>query len=290
MKLQKGIDNSVKYKLLFALLGLAGTGIIFFATSHYGAGISPDSIGYIATARHIADGIGFISYNNAPLVVQPPLYPAILGVIDFVFGVDPLLSANIVSAIFFGLALYLSGLLFFKHLTSSPLFALIGTVSLLVSIPLIAVSLMAWSEPPFIFFVVLYLIFISMYSEKKNVKSLLFLSLSVALACLTRYIGVVLILTGIISILLIRQDNIKKNFLHAFIFAFISALPIGIWAGRNYFLSGTLFGTRSPSLHTLSFNVRQTFLTIFFWYLPNRIFNNRLIFVLLFLFGQKRQL
>jgi hypothetical protein len=281
MKSQKGIDNSVKYKLLFALLGLAGAGIILFATSHYGAGISPDSVGYIATARHIANGIGFITYNNAPLVEQPPLYPAILGVVDFVFGLDPLLSANIVSAIFFGLTLYLSGVLFFEHLTSSPFFALIGTASLLISIPLVAVSLMAWSEPPFIFFVVLYLISISMYLEKKNVKSLLLLSLSVTLACLTRYIGVVLILTGIISILLIRQNDIKTKFLHAFIFAFISVLPIGIWAGRNYFLSGTLFGPRSPSLHPLYDNIRYTFDTILRWYLPSRITDSRPIIMLL---------
>lgn len=270
---------SVQRKLFLVLMSLIGIGIILVATTRYGAGISPDSVAYIATARHLADGVGFITYDNTPLLAQPPFYPAILGIFYFVFGVDPLVSANLISAIFFGLTLYVSGLMFLENV--STFLAFLGTASLLVSIPLIAVSFMAWSEPPFVFFVVLYLISILMYLEKKNVKSLLLLSLSVALACLTRYIGVVLILTGIISILLIRQDNMKTKLLHASIFSFISALPISVWVGRNYFLSGTLFGPRSPSLHTLNDNVLLTFLTIFFWYLPNRIFDNPLMFVLL---------
>ncbi|MBI9046169.1 MAG: glycosyltransferase family 39 protein [Anaerolineaceae bacterium] len=281
MKSQETTTISMKYRILIVLLSLFGTGIILFATYNYGAGITPDSVGYIATARHIADGMGFITYNNAPLIVQPPLYPIILGAVDFVLRIDPLLSANVVSAILFGLSLYLSGVLFFKHLTLSPIFALLGTASLLTSIPLVIVFFMAWSEPLFIFFLILYLIAILIYSEKKNIKTLLLLSLSVALACLTRYIGVILVLTGIISIFLIQKDNVKNKFSHTFIFTFASVLPIGIWVGRNFFLSETLFGPRYPSLHTLFDNIRYTFDTIVSWYLPSRITDSRPILMLL---------
>ena len=281
IKLKQTSIIPVKDKLLLVILSLIGTGIIFFATSNYGAGISPDSVGYIATARHIADGIGIITYNNTPLIAQPPLYPAILGAIDFAFGVDPLLSANIVNAILFGLTLYLSGLLFSKYLTSSPYFALLGTVSLLVSIPLIKVSLMTWSEPLFICFIVFYLFFLSIYSENKNINSLLLLALSVALACLTRYIGVILVFTGTASILLIRQDNRKAKLLHVLIFVSLSVLPIGIWVTRNYILSGTLFGPRAQSLYTLVDNLSFTFDTILLWYLPRRITYSRPILMTL---------
>lgn len=279
MKLQESIAISVKYKLFLVLLSVIGACIALFATSQYGAGISPDSIGYIATARHLADGIGFITYNNAPLLLQPPLYPAILGIIDFVFGVDPWASANFVSAIFFGLALYISGLLFLKNL--SPSLAFLGTAALLVSTPLIKVTFMAWSEPPFVSFVALYLFALPMYLEKKNIKFLLLLSLSVVLACLTRYIGVVLVLTGIISILIIQHDSLKTKLSHAFIFAFISILPLSVWIGRNYILSKTMFGPRSPSLHSLSDNIRYTFDTILQWYVPSRIVYSRPILMLL---------
>lgn len=279
IKTRKSISISLKYKLFLILLSLIGTGIALLATSRYGAGISPDSVGYIATARHLADGIGYISYDNAPLLVQPPLYPTILGIIDFAFDVDPLASANFVSAIFFGLALFLSSILFIKNLT--PSLAYFGTLSLLVSIPLITVTFMAWSEPPFVFFVALYLFALSMYLEKKDLKSILLLSLSVAFACLTRYIGVVLVLTGILSILIIHHDSLKTKLLSASIFLLISILPISIWIGRNYVLSKTLFGPRSPSLHSLSGNIRYALDTILQWFVPGRIVYNRPILLLL---------
>lgn len=47
----------MKYRLFPAILSLAGWGIILVVTSQYGAGISQDSVGYTATARHIADGM-----------------------------------------------------------------------------------------------------------------------------------------------------------------------------------------------------------------------------------------
>lgn len=279
MNLQSDTIVSTKYKLLLLFLSLAGTCIILFITISNGAGISPDSVSYIATARHFAAGNGFLTYDSSPLLAQPPMYPAILGSIDFLLGIDPLLSANFVGAIFFGLILYLSGLVFLKNL--SPLLAFLGTASLLVSIPLVSVSFMAWSEPTFIFFVVLSLFSFSIYVQKKNASSLLLFSFSAALACLTRYIGVILVFTGFIGILIVRHPHLKTKLLHAFTFAIISLLPISIWVGRNYLLSGTLFGPRSSSLHSLSENLSLTMEVISRWFLPGRIINSRPALMLL---------
>lgn len=256
-----------------------GTGIILYATSRYGAGASPDSVAYIASARHLADGTGFITYKNSPLVVQPPLYPTILAVSDYTFGIDPLISANFISAIFFGLNLYISGLLF--HRSVSPLLALVGTLALLISVPLISVSLMAWSEPPFVFFVTLSIFALSMYWERRDIRSLLLLSLSTALACLTKYVGLVFVITGIIGILTIQHTYLKTKLLHALIFLSVSVLPVSIWMGRNYILSKTLLGPRPPSLFSFSDNIRFTFDTILSWYLPDRITNSRLLLMVI---------
>ena len=261
-----------RYKFFLVIIGLTGTGIILFATSNYGAGISPDSVGYIATARNFAHGFGFIDHNDLPLVVQPPLYPAILGIIDLVFGIDPLYSANIINAVFLGLILFLSGLFFFQNL-SDPFLALIGTMSLLVSIYLHTVSLYAWSEIPFIFFIHLYFIFISNYLANRNIKSLTPLSLSVALACITRYVGIVLIFTVIISVLIAQKGALKIKLFHASIFAFISIMPISFWIWRNYYLTGTIFGPRDPSGYSLYENIYYAFNTILGWYFPSQIIN-----------------
>jgi hypothetical protein len=261
---------SSRYILPVVILSLIGATIILIATLRYGAGISNDSVSYIATARHIADGTGVISFDNNPLVEWPPLYPAILGAFDFAFGMDPLSSAPIINTVLFGLIIFLSGVLFFKSLNSATL-AFLGTASLLVSVPLTYVSMQAWSEPLFIILVVLYLISTKSYLEKADKTSLILLSLSVALACLTRYIGVILILTGFVSIMFFRHGNVKAKIRHLVFFTIVSSLPIGIWVFRNFSISGTLFGGRHSSIITFSQNISDTFATILGWYLPGGI-------------------
>lgn len=272
MHLEYYITPSAKYRLILAVLGATGVATILLATRHYGAGLSPDSVGYIATARHIASGSGFVTFDGTPLVYWPPLYPALLAVASYIFRVDPISLAHVFNAILFGFIVYLSGLLFLKHLKSSAVVALFGAGAVLVAIPLIQVSLMAWSEPLFICFVLLYLVLFESYLKRRDMFSLVILSLSVALACLTRYIGIVLILTGVVGILLFRQGSLRVKFIHLLIFVSISVSPIGMWIARNYFLSGTLFGSRQSSIFTFPQNLAFTLGTLIKWYTPRIIY------------------
>ena len=153
--------------------------------------------GYIGTVRNIASGAGVMSYNGSPLVVQPPLYPLFLAIVNVFLGIDPLTAAPIINAGLFGLLIYMSGLLFFEYLKPSMLLAFLGTAYLLVLVALVEVSLMAWSELLFICFVLLYLINFRSYQKEGEIRSIVLLSVSVALACMTRYIGAVLIPVGL---------------------------------------------------------------------------------------------
>ena len=270
MKLEDHTAFAVKYRPSLIILSLLGMITILLSMGNYGIGLSPDSAGYISAARHIAAGMGAVMYDGTPLIAQPPLYPAILAIISYVFRMDPLSFAHIVNAALFGFIVYLSGLLFFYHLKIFA-FSLLGTVFILTSFPLIEVSLMAWSEPLFIVFVLLYLVFFEIYLVKADIASLVLFSLSVAFAFLTRYIGFIFILTGIFSILLFCRKSPKVKFKHVILFASVSILPIGLWVTRNYVLSGTLFGPRASSLYTLFQNVTFTFNTFLSWYTPWRV-------------------
>lgn len=257
-----------EHKLLIPMLSMIGTGVILFSTRQYGVGLSPDSVGYIATARHIASGMGAISYDGKPLLVQPPLYPLVLALMGNLLRVDPLVAAPVLNAILFGSIVYLSGLLCLKYVKSSASVAVLATVSVLVSIPLIEVSLMAWSEPLFICFVLLSFIAADEYRTKGDMLSLLLVSISVALACLTRYVGILLIPVGIINILLSYQASPRTKFWYWLFFVFISVVPIGGWLIRNHILSGTLFGPRASSIYTLSQNLSFALRTLLSWYIP----------------------
>ena len=277
----------LKYRNLFqhialGILGLIGVSIILLLTSRYGAGITPDSVAYISAARNLAEGHGFLTYNGLHLIVQPPLYPIMLAVIKKLLSIDPIVSAGYLNALLFGLIVYLSGLFLLKHLKSFTL-VFLGAVSVLISSALVKTSFMALSEPLFIFIVLLFLYFFETYQSKHDFVSLFLFSISAAMACLTRYTGVIFILTGIICILLWGKHSIKDKFWHSLVFMLITVLPIGIWIIRNYFLSGTLVGQRGSSSYTLLENLIFFFNTVLPWYLP--LNSTGIYFFLIFLIG-----
>ena len=272
---------STKYKLLLLMFALIGVIFVMLSTSRYGAGLSPDSVVYIGTARNIIAGAGFLSYDGTPMVHFPPLYPALLALIGAILGKDPLLLTNIVNALIFGLIVYLSGVLISKHLSSSLPLAIVGTLMILFSTPLFLVSGWVWSEPLFIFFVLLSLIFAESYLSKNNTKSLVLLSSSVALSFITRYVGVTLIIWGVLVIAVFHHGTLKRRIAHLTIFTLISAIPMGIWVIRNYSVASTLFGFSAGSYFPLSQNITLFFFTLVRWYFPGIIADHRttMIFV-----------
>ncbi len=271
------------YKYLtIGILGLFGGCYIFLLTSNHNAGLTPDSAVYISVARNLSEGTGFVSYSGHDLVLQPPFYPILLASAKELFSFDPMISTGYLNTFFFGLIIILTGLFLLKHLKSYSL-VILGTLSVLISFALVQASFMALSELLFIFLVLLFLYQVDIYRLKSSFTSLIIFSFAASLACLTRYTGVVLILTGIIAILIFGKNNIKEKYWHLFNFIFISSLPISVWIIRNYVISGTLVGLRASSTNTLLENIGYFFNIIIPWYLPenNTIFYFSYIFIII---------
>lgn len=271
------LNISIERKTPLIILALIGTSLILLLTNQFGSGITSDSVAYISAARNLAEGASLKTYNGESLVLQPPLYPFLLALIKKVLSVDPMISAGYVNAFLFGFIIYSSGSLLMRCLNSLIL-TLLGTTAILISFALIQVCLMTLSEPLFISLIILFFHYIADYLAERNITSLIFLSVSVSLACLTRYMGVIVLLTGMISLLLVWKSNSKK-YLHLTIFMLISAVPFGIWIIRNYFLFGTLTGQRAISSYSLIENIIFFSNTVFTWYLPMNIYGLFLIFI-----------
>ncbi len=274
----------LKYKNLLkqisiGVLGLLGVSFVLLLTNHHGAGLTPDSVAYISAARNLAGGNGLLTYNGLHLVVQPPLYPILLAVIKNVTLIDPLVSASYVNAFLFGSIVYLSGLLFLRYLKSFVLIIL-GTVSVLISYVLVQASLMALSEPLFIFLLLLFLYFFERYQSRLDWLSLFMFSVFASLACLTRYTGCVIIIAGTAYIWFSTKNTRRVKTRHSFIYLFVTFLPITIWVIRNYFLSGTLVGLRAASSYTLFENIKFFYNTVLPWYLPVNL--SGIAFIILF--------
>ena len=258
------------HKITIAVIAFLGLSIILLLSRLYGIGLLSDSVYYVSVARHIACGNGFVGYDGYNYVLQPPLYPFLLAAFKIIFNIDPLISAAYFNALLFGLVIYLSGMFLLKNLNSFPL-AIIGTISILVSFVFIQIFLLALSETLFILLVLLYLNALYNYKEKGRNADLIYLSLSVALACITRYVGIILIFSGVISTLFCRNGNFKRKLIHSIIYFSISIIPAGLWILRNILTSGSFVGQRAASSYNFRENLLFYFNSVLRWFMPFQI-------------------
>jgi len=281
VKSLKPIWLAVINHVVFGLLGAAGAVLVLLSTRSYGAGLDPDSVAYIGTARNIAHGLGAVSYGGNPLVLQPPFYPFVLAMVDRLLGVDPLTSTRVVNALILGLTIYVSGWLLSTLLGRARVYGLLGAACILASPALFGVSVMAYSEPLFIFLTVLSLLGLTLWLQNKSGVCFAVLILSAALACMTRYVGITLILAEGVTVLLLENEKLKLRIVHAIVFGFISILPVALWLVRNHDVSGAFLGPRAPAAYGLIQILKVTFETLTAWYLPSAILGSRAVLFLL---------
>ena len=253
-----------------AVLGALAAANCLVVTSHWGVGVTTDSVRYIAAARHLSGGAGLITHAGTPLVKHAPLYAVLLAAVDRAFGIDPLVSARFVGALLMGAVVCVAGLLMLGHLRRSPWLAFLSVALLAFAGPLFQTATTAWSEPLFLLFALLCLLGIESYVRRGDARSLALTAAAAALACLTRYVGGALVLTGVACILFLGRRSRSVRWKHALAFVLISSIPVTLWLLRNYLLSGTLLGARPESPLTLWGNVERAFTVALGWFAYGR--------------------
>lgn len=248
--------------LILSLLALSGTFLILYATPQ-GMGLSDDSIAYIAGARSILSGQGYREAwlaSNQPVTHFPPGFSSVLALVG-ISGLDPLRGTRLVNAIIFGANIFLLGLIGWR-MTRSQIAGIALAVLFLINGSLFRVHTTAMSEPLYIFFTLTaFLSFWHYFSEEQNkltAKSakdakeskklgalrvlggsnglLLSTAIFTASAYLTRYAGLALLATFLIS-LLILHDTWKKRLTGAGIFL-AGFIPFVLaWGIRNRLLT-----------------------------------------------------
>jgi hypothetical protein len=237
------------------------------STSLYGPGLSPDSTTYVGLARDIsANGFAFLTENKA--VVQPPLYPMALAATSSLAGATIIHAAAWIN-ILASAALVAVILLTVSRVTMSiPVLTVTGILSCF-SVPLTHVWSMAWTEPLFILTVSLALLIVS--EPKHSVFSVLFAGLLTAAACFTRYAGIVLLPVVTAFLFLSQAGNAWKRCRHAALYALPPTFFFALYVSRNYALSGTPLGGRSPSQLGIADNVDLAKDVVLGWFLPYRV-------------------
>ncbi len=263
---------SIKSNLDSLLFALTGFFIIQIFSKHGGIGISPDSVTYISAARHLVQGKGFISFENLPVVDFPFGYPLFLSIVSFITRLDPLQFGPVLNGILFGTVLYSSGAIMngFNEKPST-WYKRILLVCILFSPALQEVYTLLWSETIFILLVLLFIVSISKYL-KHLTTGWLFLSIIIcSVACLTRYAGVFLIMTGGFLIFFNKSLSWRTRIFHSLIFGILSFSLILVNIIRNMAVTGFATGMRLKN-NTSLLNIMEYFGDVFCdWLMLKRI-------------------
>jgi 4-amino-4-deoxy-L-arabinose transferase-like glycosyltransferase len=215
------------------LISVIGFVLVLQATPE-GAGLSDDSIAYIAGARSIVAGQGYREAwlaSNQPVTHFPPAFPAILASFGFL-GIDPLHAARYVNAFLFFLSAGLLGILAWRMTPSLTAGLVLAGLFVLCS-DLLQVHAMAMSEPLFIFLSLLSFWMFDLYFERDHHWLwLIACATFVGMAYLTRYSGLALIATFIVALFILHKSW-KQRFTSIGIFAAATLPWILGWTLRN---------------------------------------------------------
>ena len=252
------------------VLSLLGIIILLFSTTS-GIGINYDSTVYIRAAHNVINGrgLGVLSGSGEmiSLTHYPPLFPTMLAIIGS-FGLDPVNISRWLNALFFGATILLVGLLIDRYTSAPAWVPLFGSFLILSSVDMLRIHSMAWSEPAFIFLSLSGLSLLNAYVDNPKPFPLIASSCAIALAFLTRYVGVALIVTGMASIIFLTKEKFSKRIVDVGIFTFITSLPMILWIGRNINIAGTMTD-REVGFHPITMlHIKSAVYTILTWSMP----------------------
>lgn len=198
---------------------------------------------YTWYAEMVATGRWEDDVLKISMQIWPPFFPAVLAFVRL-FGIEPSITGRYFNIACVGLTVLVSGH-WLHRFTRFRLVAIGATVTIVLSYPLARVSSYVLTEPLLILLTVLALIQIESFLSDKTSKLKLWLSIIFsALAPLTRWMGVTVIITGALLILMHQGTPTRLKCKHAAFYSAASSLPVALWMTRSWLASGTLTGPR----------------------------------------------
>ena len=178
----------------------------------YGPGMSPDSVSYLSAAQSFKTSGVFLGVDGLPLTNWPPLYPFLLSLVN--------------GAILNQLALVMCAFLIWMLLQQAHHRTLLTTIAV-VSLPMLKLSSMVWSEPLFLCLLLGVLLALKAYNNVRSTKWLMTIGVLLALLCLQRYVG--LFFAATLLLLALRHRQFKLS-----VTVVMALLPLVAWFMRNH--------------------------------------------------------
>ena len=250
----------------FFLLGALLLGL----QSHWGIGVYHDSVYYLTSAENLVAGEGLAWFGDGgelrTLTHFAPLYPLTLA-LGLVLGVEAECVARIIAALLYGANIALLGWIVYRLTRRLWLGALCAALALFSAV-ILGIHLLAMSEPGFLLTAFACLAALTQYITTGKSRFFYFAIALASLSYLTRYVGIVVLGTGALSLLLLAARPLRQRLQDAVIFASAAFIPMALWMARNYALTGSLTN-RTLRFHPPQLaKIKQFVATVVGWVSP----------------------
>lgn len=261
-------ENPVSAGWTAALAGIAvlSAAAILAPQIGYGAGLGWDPINYLCVARNLLAGEGFFGCGGRSFSPWAPGYPAMLAAAGGLLDLDPYDVAGPLNAAASGALVFVAGQWLLQNLESRVL-AVLGCLAVASALPLMRIASGAWSETAFLLFAILALTRADRYFEDGRAASLAWAAVFTALACATRYSGVVIAAVIAAGLVLERRGSPRRKAMRLWAYGLASAAPVCAWMLRNLIEEGWFFMRRQPVDHPLPEVLADTARTVGAWML-----------------------
>lgn len=217
---------------------LAGVVVLAYVRGP-GVDLSPDSVSYLAAADQIVAGHGPRDFQGDPLVLWPPLYPAVLAAFSRVGG-GVLAAGAAVNALAQALTTALV-VLWWRRLGVSTALLAAGAVILAMNRVTLHTAGYLWSEPLHGLLGLAAVAAVALPPGPVTTRRAILAGALAGAAWLTKYLGVSV--AAVVVVAVVVRGAPRRAWLLA---ALCAALPAGAWLLRNLETTGTLTGPRLP--------------------------------------------
>lgn len=242
-------ERGMLLSLTLVFVGFLGASHVWLRSSTQGPNLDRelDSLIYISVADSLVVGDGITTFSDHSSALWPPFYSITIALIRLL-GVDSVDAGLLINAAAFGLTILWTGIWLYRYI-GSQLLSLIATVTVMTSYTLVWLSSNLLSEPLFILLALLSLAQLGRFigSEDQRQSAIVYSAVFAALASVTRYMGISIILTAVVLILMHIKLPLYRRLRYAVIYCAIAITPLMIWMVRNWLAIGHLTGNRSAS-------------------------------------------
>ena len=223
--------------LLQLLWGL----VLWFSISKYGVGVSTDSIHMLFGGMNWWAGNGLTSYDGSFLILWPPLYSIMLGLVHGISGLSMIASATVLQAMAYAgvsicLAVFCVRAFPRRH-------ALAGAACLLSDIGVVVLTTFdtAGSDYLQLLLILLFVLLIGKFAAAGSPSSYIGMAAVAMLAMLNRYLGLAVLATGVLCLLVLARGSLLKRLANSAVLA-TTTLPMAVWFG----VTSSLYTRRPP--------------------------------------------